>query len=414
MKIAVYSICKNEEKHVARWLESVRDADAIFVLDTGSEDSTKELLEQEPKVSLHTANFVPFRFDIARNMIANQVPEDFDICLFLDFDEVLEAGWRQKLEAIQDPYDALWFRMIFSRDAAGNPDQVYNRLMAHRPHSYVWMYPIHEVLVPQQLGATELSTDITVEHLPDIDKPRSDYLDMLKAAVEEMPQDARMRQYLGREYMYREEWASAIIQFDTHVLMKDSRICIGESYRYLSRCHEALNHIDEAEHSLMKAVVHAYDQREPYAELSSFHQRQQNIERCLSYALHCSSIPESSNYVIRARHYYREWPHHMAAWCYNQLGALDLAQKHIRYALNLAPDHPQVIADYISLTGEMPLSLMNKINQGELSISYESRSSGNQPQAVSETEQEQAEEVSQGLSSVESPLFAGRATGETS
>lgn len=379
MKVAVYSICKNEEKHVARWLDSVREADVIYVLDTGSTDRTRELLEQEPKVELHTANFVPFRFDIARNMIANQVPEDFDVCLFLDFDEVLEPGWRSKLEEIREPYNALWFRMIFSRDASGEPDVVYQRLMAHRPHHYVWMYPIHEVLVPIETGMKELNVPITVEHLPDMDKPRSDYLDMLKEAVEEFAHDPRMRQYLGREYMYREEWANAILHFQTHVLMKDSAVCIAESYRYLSRCHEAMNHITEAEFSLLRAIAAAPDQREAYAELSALYQRSQDIERCLAFALSCAAIPESSSYVIRERRYYREWPHHMAAWCYNQLGALELAQKHIRFAHNLNPDHPQVIADYISLTGEMPSSLMDKINQGNLSISYESRSSGDQP-----------------------------------
>ena len=35
-KIAVYAICKNESKFVDRWYESVKDADEIVVVDTGS------------------------------------------------------------------------------------------------------------------------------------------------------------------------------------------------------------------------------------------------------------------------------------------------------------------------------------------------------------------------------------------
>lgn len=35
-KICVYAICKNEEKFVSRWVESMKEADKIFVLDTGS------------------------------------------------------------------------------------------------------------------------------------------------------------------------------------------------------------------------------------------------------------------------------------------------------------------------------------------------------------------------------------------
>ena len=30
-----YAICKNEEKFVSRWVESMKEADKIFVLDTG-------------------------------------------------------------------------------------------------------------------------------------------------------------------------------------------------------------------------------------------------------------------------------------------------------------------------------------------------------------------------------------------
>ena len=36
MKICVYAISKNEEKFVDRFLDSVQDADEIYVLDTGS------------------------------------------------------------------------------------------------------------------------------------------------------------------------------------------------------------------------------------------------------------------------------------------------------------------------------------------------------------------------------------------
>ena len=35
-KICVYAICKNEEKFVSRLVESMKEADKIFVLDTGS------------------------------------------------------------------------------------------------------------------------------------------------------------------------------------------------------------------------------------------------------------------------------------------------------------------------------------------------------------------------------------------
>ena len=42
MKIAVYAISKNEEQFVDTWVASMREADGIYVLDTGSTDATVE------------------------------------------------------------------------------------------------------------------------------------------------------------------------------------------------------------------------------------------------------------------------------------------------------------------------------------------------------------------------------------
>ena len=44
MKIIVYAICRNEEKFIERWYESMKEADEIYVLDTGSTDNTVKLL----------------------------------------------------------------------------------------------------------------------------------------------------------------------------------------------------------------------------------------------------------------------------------------------------------------------------------------------------------------------------------
>ena len=43
MKVAVYSISKNEEQFVERWAESAKEADMILLADTGSTDNTVQL-----------------------------------------------------------------------------------------------------------------------------------------------------------------------------------------------------------------------------------------------------------------------------------------------------------------------------------------------------------------------------------
>ena len=46
-KICIYAICKNEEKYIDTWYNSVKEADKIFILDTGSTDNTFNLLKDK-------------------------------------------------------------------------------------------------------------------------------------------------------------------------------------------------------------------------------------------------------------------------------------------------------------------------------------------------------------------------------
>ena len=88
-KVCVYAICKNEEKFVKRWVSSMKEADEIYVLDTGSTDNTVKLLKEEG-VNVSVEVIRPWRFDVARNKSLELVPTDADICICTDLDEIFE------------------------------------------------------------------------------------------------------------------------------------------------------------------------------------------------------------------------------------------------------------------------------------------------------------------------------------
>ena len=96
-KICVYAISKNEEKFVKRWYESVKEADSVYVLDTGSTDETVSILK-DLGANVSVKVIKPWRFDIARNESLKLVPLDTDICVCTDLDEVFEKNWRNTLE----------------------------------------------------------------------------------------------------------------------------------------------------------------------------------------------------------------------------------------------------------------------------------------------------------------------------
>ena len=67
LKVGIYSPCRNEEKHVNDWYESCKEADYIYVADTGSTDNTIQLLK-ERGVVVTNVSIQGWRFDLAFNI----------------------------------------------------------------------------------------------------------------------------------------------------------------------------------------------------------------------------------------------------------------------------------------------------------------------------------------------------------
>lgn len=95
-KIAVYAICRNELQFVDKWYNSMREADLIAVLDTGSTDGTYERLQEiaatDDKFIVAQKTYNPWRFDTPRNDAMELVPRDYNILISTDLDEILNPG----------------------------------------------------------------------------------------------------------------------------------------------------------------------------------------------------------------------------------------------------------------------------------------------------------------------------------
>lgn len=269
MKICVYAISKNEEKHVKRWVESMKEADEIYVLDTGSTDNTKQLLENSG-VKVTTKIINPWRFDVARNASLELLPQDTDICVCTDLDEVFDPGWRQELESQwTNDTTCAKYNYIWSFDTNNNPLVNFNIEKIHTRNNYKWTHPVHEVL--KYTGNFEKKTlikNITLKHYPDITKSRSSYLPLLELSVQEDPEDDRNIHYLGREYMYYGKWTESIETLKKHLNLKsatwkDER---AASLRFIARSYKNLNNYLEAKNYYEKAITEAPYLRDAYVE----------------------------------------------------------------------------------------------------------------------------------------------------
>lgn len=259
MKVCVYAIAKNEEKFVSRWVKSMSEADEIYVLDTGSTDNTVTLLK-EGGVHVLKEEIKPWRFDVARNRSLELVPDDVDICVCTDLDEVFLPGWRKEIETKwKKDTTRCQYTYHWSLDKNDTPIVSFFLNQIHCRHGYKWTHPVHEVLSYSGAESVVSCPNIILKHYPDKDKSRSSYLPLLELSVKEDSLDDRNMHYLGREYMYYKKWNQAIETLKKHLSLKqatwkDER---AASMRFIGRCHKELKEYDEARSWYDKAILEA-------------------------------------------------------------------------------------------------------------------------------------------------------------
>lgn len=271
-KVCVYAICKNEAKFAARWMESMREADWVVALDTGSQDGTMELLRDEGAI-VERKIVSPWRFDAARNLSLELIPDEADICVCTDLDEVFVPGWREALERCwTDDATQARYRYTWNFQADGSEGVVFWPEKIHKNKLFRWVGPVHEVLSYLGEGPQKMVTcrDVQLNHHADPAKPRSQYLPLLELAVSEDPENDRNMHYLGREYMYYGQWAKCIETLRRHLRLKsatwaDERCA---SMRYIARAYQALGDAAEAQRWLYRAIGEAPHLREPYVEMA--------------------------------------------------------------------------------------------------------------------------------------------------
>ena len=159
MKITIYAICKNEEKFIDRWFNSIKDADYIRVLDTGSTDNTiallQELKENYPnKFDYSCQEIKPWRFDTARNMAMQLVPSDSEVLVSADLDDVFIPNWRNIVERnIEKGYNKIFGHYPYYNDAGEIVSQTLQDRVCLNSGSY-WEGAIHERLITPNENST--------------------------------------------------------------------------------------------------------------------------------------------------------------------------------------------------------------------------------------------------------------------
>ena len=353
-KICIYAISKNESRFVDRWMDSMSDADGVYVLDTGSTDGTAEkLLARGAQVK--TEIISPWRFDTARNLSLALVPDDADLCICTDLDEVFHPGWRDGFSAaLAAGANRITYRYTWSFLPDGSEGVVFRSDKAHTRHGWCWTNPVHEVL--EYYGKEPIITadaaGVQLDHYPDPQKSRAQYLPLLELAVKEKPWDDRNMHYLGREYMYRGMWRQCEETLKQHLAMPSARWrderCA--SMRYLARAVRAMGRDAEAEAWLFRAIAEAPHLREPWLEAAEQEARSRRWSGSLFFAERALEIRERSLTYINEAESWGAKPYDLAAVAAYYLGDLTKAEFYGRAALALAPEDSRLKSNLVYYT----------------------------------------------------------------
>ncbi|QZE56009.1 hypothetical protein pEaSNUABM52_00151 [Erwinia phage pEp_SNUABM_52] len=288
MRICVAAICRNEEKNMAEFLQHVSKADAISIVDTGSTDSTTDIISRFAHSNIYHMFDVSEERNLAasRELAATPFSED-DLVVWLDIDERFDdPDWVESLRDIKDidQAEAVWILMR-------NGDSHYDQMKAYRRRSYGWRYRAHEVLLsknPQRIATVR--AEFATDHFPDYSKPRG-YLMELARDVGDWPHEDRCSFYYARELCYAVQGGQADLLDDARrEVARLQGIARWNDYvsianLELSKALFMQGFTQESIDACYKAIAYRPDRVECYAMLGDiFYRRGDNVS-AVSFAI---------------------------------------------------------------------------------------------------------------------------------
>jgi len=346
-KICVYAIAKNEIKFIKQWYNSVKEADYVCVLDTGSTDGTYEKLQKLNIITKQTF-YTHFRFDIARNDSMKLIPPDTTICVCVDLDEAFKPGWSKILKENWKPstYRAR-YRYTWNFNPDGSEGVVFMLDKIHKPNEFKWTHPVHEILTPinNQTYETINLPQIQLNHHADNSKPRSSYLPLLELSIKEDPTDDRNMHYLGREYMFYGEYDKAIKTLKKHLTLPKATWNIerSASLRYIANCYKMKNNLKMQEKYLHLAILEADNIREPYFELGKMYFENKQYFKSAFIFNQMLKIKQRFLNYMSSPICWNSLPYDYLSLCYYEIGDFNNALLYVNEAIKLNPNEKRLI-----------------------------------------------------------------------
>lgn len=345
--ISLSMIVKNEEKNLARCLNSVKNiVDEINIVDTGSLDNTKEIAQE------YTDRIFDFKwindFSAARNESFKKATKDF--ILWLDADDFVSDEDVKKLAELKKDltFETDAVSMIYQTAFDENGKSTFsfrrNRLV-RRQCGFKWYGKVHEYL---EVYGNIIKSNVSVQHLgKNNSKPSQRNLNIYREMIEK-----------GIEFTPREMYYYANECFDHNLLTTAatyyekflesgkgwSEDCISACVK-LSRIYLKNGNYHKAAEYSFQTFLYDVPRAEACCQLGTVFLTQNQLEKSifwyeLASKLKIDDAEKNGGFVNHS--YYTWYPHVQLCVCYDKLKNYAKARIHHEQAKAFAPDNPYV------------------------------------------------------------------------
>ncbi len=212
--ISLCMIVRDEEKTIARCLDGIEEiVDEIVVVDTGSVDRTKEIVEK------YTPNIYDFQwiddFSAASKFAVSKATQQY--ILWLDADDVLLEDAQEALKQLKGQLDsnvdAVSMPYHLVMDSNGKPLYCTRRYrLVKREKQFQWFGKVHEYLA---VSGEIFNSNIAITHKKEkevTDRNLKIFQNAVAAGEELSPRDLF---YYANESMDNQKYNDAVLLYET-------------------------------------------------------------------------------------------------------------------------------------------------------------------------------------------------------
>ncbi len=292
--ISLCMIVKNEERHIARCLDSVAGlVDEIIIVDTGSTDRTVEI------ASNYTSKIFSYQwkddFSDARNNSFSKASMDY--CMWMDADDILETVERDKFlqlkQSLSAEVDIVMMKYHTLFDEEGRPSFTYFRERWIRNSAqYRWVGAVHEVIPP---NGKVIYSDIAISHKKiGAGNPNRNLRIYQKMIADGKTLEPRHQYYYGRELYYHKQYEEAVSVLEQFLCTKEGWIENKiEACSVCAACYLQLGQEQRALDTLLRSMSFDVPRAELCCEIGKYFLEHGNIQNAIYWYETALNLPKN-------------------------------------------------------------------------------------------------------------------------